>query len=105
MQNAALAGRYFQEQLQALAERSPNIGQVRGRGLMIGVEFVKDRATRAPDHDGADAVMLEAFRRGLLVLTCGRSTIRFCPPLVVTREQIDQAMWLFEAAVNQVYRS
>ena len=104
MQNAALAGRYFQEQLQALAERSPNIGQVRGRGLMIGVEFVKDRATRAPDHDGADAVMLEAFRRGLLVLTCGRSTIRFCPPLVVTREQIDQAMWLFEAAVNQVYR-
>ncbi len=103
MQNAAEVGAYLQQQLQMLAQKSPHIGQVRGRGLMIGVEFVKDRATREPDHAGSDAVMLESFRRGLLLLTCGRSTIRFCPPLVVTRDEVDDAVERFEAAVDHVY--
>lgn len=103
-QHAAQVGAYLHKRLDELAERTPQIGQVRGRGLMIGVEFVKDQATRAPDHDGADAVMLEAFRRGLLLLTCGRSTIRFCPPLVVTRGEVDRAIELFEAAIEQVYQ-
>ena len=103
MQNAASVGAYLQEQLQRVAGRSFCIGEVRGRGLMIGVEFVKDRATREPDPDGATAVMLEAFRRGLLLLTCGKSTIRFCPPLVVTRDEVDQAILVFEKAVNHVY--
>jgi 4-aminobutyrate aminotransferase len=103
MQNAAEVGAYLQQQLQVLAQKSPHIGQVRGRGLMIGVEFVKDRATREPDHAGSDAVMLESFRRGLLLLTCGRSTIRFCPPLVVTRDEVDDAVERFEAAIDHVY--
>ncbi len=105
MENAAIVGDYLQEQLRALAERSCHIGEVRGRGLMLGVEFVEDRATREPDHDGADAIMLEAFRRGLLVLTCGKSTIRFCPPLVVTKDEVDKALERFEAAIEQVYES
>lgn len=103
MQNAADVGAYLIEQLQALAEHTPHIGEVRGRGLMVGVEFVKGRATREPDHDGADAVMDEAFRRGVLLLTCGKSTIRFCPPLIATREQVDTAIDVFEAAINHVY--
>jgi 4-aminobutyrate aminotransferase len=103
MQNAADVGAYLIEQLQALAEHTPHIGEVRGRGLMVGVEFVKDRTTREPDHDGADAVMDEAFRRGVLLLTCGKSTIRFCPPLIATREQVDTAIDVFEAAINHVY--
>ncbi len=103
MRNAAEVGAYLQQQLQMLAQKSPHMGQVRGRGLMIGVEFVKDRATREPDHTGSDAVMLESFRRGLLLLTCGRSTIRFCPPLVVTRDEVDKAVECFEAAIDQVY--
>ena len=69
---------------------------------MIGVELVKDKESLEPDHDGADAIMVEAFRRGLLVLTCGKSTIRFCPPLTVTRAEVDQALELFEAAINHV---
>jgi 4-aminobutyrate aminotransferase len=105
MRNAAEVGDYLQQQLQAMARRSPHVGEVRGRGLMIGVEFVKDQATREPDHDAADAVMLEAFRRGLLLLTCGKSTIRFCPPLVVNRDQVDRAVELFEAAIDHVYGS
>jgi len=105
MRNAAEVGDYLRGQLEKLAERVPQIGQVRGRGLMIGVEFVKDRAAREHDAAGADQVMVEAYRRGLLVLTCGRSTIRFCPPLVVTREQVDRAIELFETSINHVYAS
>ena len=105
MRNAAEVGGYLLERLRGVAERAPNIGEVRGRGLMIGVEFVKDRATREADHDGADAVMLETFRRGLLLLTCGKSTIRFCPPLVVTRAQVDEAVEVFEATIKHVYPS
>jgi 4-aminobutyrate aminotransferase len=105
MQNAADVGAYLIDKLQGLAERSPRIGQVRGRGMMVGVEFVKDRATREADHDGADAVMVEAFRRGVLLLTCGKSTIRFCPPLVATRDHVDRAVMVFEAAINHVYSS
>jgi 4-aminobutyrate aminotransferase len=105
MQNAAEVGAYLQRQLQELAERSLHIGQVRGRGLMIGVEFVKDQTTCEPDHAGSDAVMLDSFRRGLLLLTCGRSTIRFCPPLVVTRDEVDKAVECFEAAIDHVYES
>ncbi len=103
MQNAEQVGNYLQKQLRAVAGRCPNIGDVRGRGLMVGVEFVKDAATREADPQGADTVMIEAVRRGVLLLTCGKSTIRFCPPLVVTREQVDHAVDVFEAAINHVY--
>ena len=68
-------------------------------GLMIGVEFV-DPATRAPVKELADQIMEMAFRNGLLVLTCGASTIRFCPPLVLTREQADEAVELFELSIR-----
>jgi 4-aminobutyrate aminotransferase len=103
MDNAREVGAYLMSQLQEIAGRSPNIGMVRGKGLMIGVEFVRDKASKEPDHDGADQVMVEAFRRGLLLLTCGKSTIRFCPPLVLTREQVDEGMAIFEDTLQAVY--
>lgn len=105
VENAARTGHYLQRCLRDLATRSPHIGQVRGQGLMVGVELVADRDTNAADQAGADAMMIESFRRGLLVLTCGRSTIRFCPPLVVTDAEIDRAVEIFEAALDNVYRS
>jgi 4-aminobutyrate aminotransferase len=70
---------------------------------MVGVELLKDPASREPDHDGADTVMVESFRRGVLLLTCGKSTIRFCPPLIATREQVNKAVEVFESAINHVY--
>src|SRR3712207_4404426 len=83
MDNAREVGAYMLRRLEHLAERHPQIGDVRGKGLMIGCEFVKDRTSKEPDHDGAESVMVEAFRQGLLALTCGKSTIRLCPPLVL----------------------
>jgi 4-aminobutyrate aminotransferase len=66
---------------------------------MVGVEFI-DPSTGAPDHDLAEAVMIEAFRKGLLVLTCGPSTVRFCPPLTITPEQADEAVERFALAIE-----
>jgi 4-aminobutyrate aminotransferase len=100
MCNAAEVGAYLIEQLQDLQPRIPQIGAVRGRGLMVGVEFVKDPATREPAPHLALSIMEEAFRRGLLLLTCGASTIRFCPPLIITKAEVDEGLELFEAAIN-----
>jgi 4-aminobutyrate aminotransferase len=94
MANAAEVGGYFMQRLHELEDRFEHIGDVRGRGLMIGMEFVKDHASREPYGELANAVMDEAFRRGLLLLTCGKSTIRFCPPLVLSRAQVDEAIEL-----------
>jgi 4-aminobutyrate aminotransferase len=93
----------LQGKLYGIATRWPQIGQVRGKGLMIGVEFLKDQETKEPDKQGADDVMMEAFRRGLLLLTCGKSTIRFCPPLVLTTQQVDEGLEIFEETLDAVY--
>ncbi|HNP70354.1 MAG TPA: acetyl ornithine aminotransferase family protein [Kouleothrix sp.] len=100
--NAARVGSYFMRGLNELAGRYEQFGDVRGRGLMIGLELVKDRRTREPARKLAHDVMEEAFRRGLLLLTCGASTIRFCPPLVLTEAQADEGLELFEDTLKAV---
>jgi acetylornithine/succinyldiaminopimelate/putrescine aminotransferase len=88
--NAAERGEQLIAGLLELAERDERIGDVRGRGLMIGVEFVKDRATREPDGDLAKAVIARCADEGLLVLTCGtaHNVVRWIPPLDVTSDEI-----------------
>jgi 4-aminobutyrate aminotransferase len=98
--NAARVGDYLRQGLEELQGRYEQIGEVRGRGLMIGVDFVKDRGTREPARALAHDVMELAFKRGLLLLTCGASTIRFCPPLVLTESQADEGLTIFEAALR-----
>ena len=72
--------------------QAPLIGDVRGRGLMVGVELVRDRATKERAIEERDAVVTAAFERGLLLLGAGKNSIRFSPPLVLTREQADTAV-------------
>lgn len=98
--NAARVGSYLMQGLEELQGRYPQIGDVRGRGLMVGVDFVLDRETREPNRALANNLMEECFRRGLLILTCGASTVRFCPPLVITEAQIDKALTIFEEALQ-----
>jgi 4-aminobutyrate aminotransferase len=86
-------------------EKHPLIGDVRGRGLMIGVELVRDRVTKERASSERDAVVLAAFERGLLVLGAGKNAIRFAPPLVLTREQADVAVRLFDEALTEVEES
>jgi 4-aminobutyrate aminotransferase len=100
--NAADVGAHLMAGLAALADKHPLIGDVRGRGLMIGVELVRDRETKERATDERDAVVVAAFRRGLLVLGAGKNAIRFSPPLILTRAQADIAIRIFDEALGEV---
>ena len=102
MANAADVGGRLMAGLRSLADKHPLIGDVRGRGLMIGVELVRDRQTKERAIDERDAVVTAAFGRGLLVLGAGRNSIRFSPPLVLTRDQADVAIRIFDEALTEV---
>jgi 4-aminobutyrate aminotransferase len=100
--NARARGAELSGGLRELMADHPSIGDVRGPGLMIGVEFVKDRGTREPDGATAEAVANRASDAGLLLLTCGihHQTIRWIPPLDVTVPEIEEALRVFEGALS-----
>ena len=99
LDNARLQGTYLLTRLQELATRHEEIGDVRGLGLMTATEFVRDRRTKEPAVAFRDRVLEESYRRGLILLPCGRSTIRYIPPLVVQRPEIDEAIEILDAAI------
>ena len=102
VENAAKAGAILKEKLAALKSRHAAIGDVRGLGLMIGVDFAKTDSSHSPDGQLRDRVMQKCFETGLLLLSCGESTLRFCPALTVTAEEIQTAVEIFDAAVGSV---
>ena len=97
--HATELGAYLKEQLRTLMARREAVGEIRGQGLMIGIEFVKDRHTREGDPDTRNRVVQEAFTRGLLVLGCGDSAVRLSPPLIISRAQVDTALEILDTAV------
>jgi 4-aminobutyrate aminotransferase len=97
--NAASVGEHFRGRLRELQARHDVVGDVRGKGLMIGMELVKDRASRTPAKELCDAVIHRAFHNGLILLACGTSTVRFMPPLLVTKAEVDEAVTLLEASL------
>jgi len=101
IENAANVGSYLKARLQQLAERHPVVGDVRGQGLMIGVELVRDRVTKERATSERDALVEAAFRRGLLILPAGQNTIRLSPPLVLTREQADVAVGILDESLKK----
>jgi 4-aminobutyrate aminotransferase len=103
--NAARVGEHFMKKLRALAQRHEVIGEVRGRGLMIGMELVTERSSRAPARTLCDALITRAFHNGLLLLSCGQSTVRFMPPLVVSEAQIEEAVELLERSLIETLES
>jgi len=100
--NAVTVGAHLLDGLRGLAAKHPLVGDVRGRGLMIGVELVRDRQTKERATSERDALVDAAFRRGLLVLGAGKNAIRFSPPLILTREQADDAVGIFHEALSEV---
>jgi 4-aminobutyrate aminotransferase len=101
MANAASVGDYFMAKLRELQARHQIIGEVRGRGLMIGMELVTDRASKAPAKELCDKIVERAYYNGLLLLACGKSTVRFMPPLSVTRAEVDEAIAIMEQTINE----
>ncbi len=105
--NAAARGEELQVALRDVMAEDDRIGDVRGQGLMVGVEFVKDRATREPDTETSEAMITAAADHGLLVLNCGthHNVIRFLPPIDVTPEEIARGAQLFKAALKSIPHS
>jgi 4-aminobutyrate aminotransferase len=97
--NAATVGAYFLDRLRELAARHELIGEIRGKGLMIGIELVTDPISKAPARDLCSAVLHRAFHNGLILLSCGASTLRFMPPLMVTIGDVDEALTILEASL------
>jgi len=98
--NAARMGFYLMDRMRDWPERFPVVGDVRGLGLMIGVELVQDRQTRQNAPELRDLVVDLAFDRGLLVLGAGESTIRLNPPLVISSSQCDFAIETLEECLQ-----
>src|SRR5258708_15147050 len=105
MQNATDVGNFLQGRLRELAARHPLIGDVRGLGLMIGVDLVQDRSTKEPSPVERDAILQHCFSQGLVLLGCGESAIRLCPALVVTREEAETAVQILDSALTAAQRT
>lgn len=104
VENAATVGAYLKDGLLRLKDKHEVVGDVRGHGLMLGVEFVTDKTSLKPDFELRDRIEMECFNRGLIILGCGTSTIRWSPPLILTKENADVALEIFEAAIVSAIR-
>jgi len=98
--NAAEVGQYAIDALTEIQSRHTSIGDVRGKGLMIGVEFVKDKSTKEPNEELRNMIEKTAFEYGLLLLGCGKSVIRLAPPLSITKKEMDEALDIFEKVIT-----
>jgi 4-aminobutyrate aminotransferase len=97
--NSAEVGAYLKSRLEKLMAKYDCIGDVRGMGMMIGVEFVKDRSSKMPDPDLRDRVEMATFNRGVILLGCGPNSIRWSPPLILDRDHADVALEIFDKAI------
>lgn len=102
MENAVRTGERLLAGLRKLQKKHACIGDVRGVGLMIGVEFVKDRETKEPDHDLVVDLEQLAFSKGLLLLSCGASVIRVAPPLVATAYDADKGLEILDQCLTEL---
>jgi len=101
MRNAAEMGQRAADALSEIEVRHPSIGDIRGKGLMIGIEFVKNRETREPANRLREKILAKAFSHGLLLLGCGKSTIRIAPPLMINTSLLDEGLQILDASIAE----
>jgi len=102
LENATKQGAYIMKRLGELKEQSEIVGDVRGKGLMIGMEIVEDKESKKPAPQKVTEIMMRSWKRGINVITCGASTIRIAPPMIITRDLVDSAMDIIEDATREV---
>jgi 4-aminobutyrate aminotransferase len=102
LENAQREGAYIKKRLEEMMETHPTIGDVRGKGLMVGVELVKDKDTKEYAKQETEDVMMECFRQGLAIVNCGVNVIRWMPPLTITRDLVDPSLEIFEKSLSKV---
>ena len=102
LENATKQGNYIMKRLNEVKETSEILGDVRGKGLMIGAEIVENKKTKTPAPKKAEEIMMRSWKRGVVVITCGKSTIRVAPPLVITKDLVDSALDILIDTMKEV---
>jgi len=102
IENAARMGEYLLTELRGLQKRFPILGDIRGKGLMIGIEIVKDPETKERGIEERNRIIQACFEKGLLILGCGENVIRMSPPLIITRREADLALGILEEVLTKV---
>lgn len=102
LENATVQGAYIMKRLEELKQQTEIVGDVRGKGLMIGMEIVENKETKKPAPKKAAEIMMRSWKRGVAVITCGSSTIRIAPPLNITKELVDAALEILGDVVKEV---
>ncbi|MCB2172488.1 acetyl ornithine aminotransferase family protein [archaeon] len=102
LDNATEQGNYIKKRLEEMMETHPMIGDVRGIGLMVGVEIVKDKDSKEVAPKATEEIMMECFRNGLAIVNCGVNVIRWMPPLTITRDLLEPSLEIFEKALSKV---
>jgi 4-aminobutyrate aminotransferase len=102
LENANKQGAYILKRLGELKEQSEIVGDVRGKGLMIGMEIVEDKESKKAAPQKVTDIMMRSWKRGISVISCGASTIRIAPPLIITRDLVDSALDIIEDVTKEV---
>jgi 4-aminobutyrate aminotransferase len=105
IENAAVQGDRLRDGLNRLQQHYECLGDIRGLGLMQAAELVKDRHTKTPDKALRDKLLQGCFKKGLLLLSCGDSVIRFCPPLIISPDDTAVALDIFESVLKDALSS
>jgi 4-aminobutyrate aminotransferase len=101
MQNAVEMGEIFLTELKKIQKDHPSIVRVEGKGLMVAAELAKDLESKEPDHDLMEEIVQKAFKKGLLILGCGASTVRFMPALSIPKELVYEGLEIFKEALTE----
>jgi 4-aminobutyrate aminotransferase len=103
IENASRIGGYILEELIQLQKEFELIGDIRGKGLMIGVELVRDRETKEKAVQERNEVIQACFEKGLLILGCGENVIRLIPPLIITQSEVDTALTILQEVFRKIH--
>jgi 4-aminobutyrate aminotransferase len=102
LENATKQGNYIMKRLQDFKDECEILGDVRGKGLMIGAEIVENKDTKKPAKEKATEIMMRSWKRGIAIITCGVSTLRVAPPIIITRELVDAGLDIVEDVIKEV---
>jgi len=102
LENSTQQGAYIMKRMKEFMKESEIVGDIRGKGLMIGVEIVEDKDSKKVAAEKANEIMMRCWRQGVAIITCGKSTLRIAPPLVITRELVDSALDIITSTIKEV---
>ena len=102
LEQADETGEYIMDAIAEIAARHPSIGDIRGRGLMVGIEFVKDKETKERATEMRNALIQRTFEEGLLMIPCGTNSVRMTPPLNIPRNLVNEGLQIFENILTEV---